>query len=46
VCERQQERGSTIFFAFVGWSKVVEEDDTEAADELGKLEGQSAIAVA
>ena len=44
--EQQQVRGSSILFAFVGGPKVIEEDDTEAADELGKLEGQAAVAVA
>jgi hypothetical protein len=46
VREQQQERCGTILLAFVGRTKVVEKDDTEAADKVGELERQAAVAVA
>jgi formylmethanofuran dehydrogenase subunit D len=46
VREQEQEGSGAILLALVGWSKVVEEDDTESADELGELEGQAAVPVA
>jgi hypothetical protein len=46
VSEQQQERSGTILLTFVGGPKVVKENDTEPADEVGELEGQAAIPIA
>ena len=44
--ELSQESSGWILLAFVSRPKVIEEDETETADELGELERQAAVSVA